>query len=357
MDTRLVAAAIPIFGLMIALELWFAKRRGLRVYRFFDAISDLSCGIAQQLCLLLSQAPLLVLYAWVQGQVGLWSFEHTLLNFAVAWIIIDFLYYWWHRASHRINWMWGLHIVHHQSEDFNLAVALRQAMFTHASAMIFYAPMAVIGFDVVTFGVVMALNTLVQFWIHTELIRNCGPLELLFNTPSHHRVHHGINDQYLDKNYAGFLIVWDKWFGTFVPEQDEVVYGITKPLNSFNPFWANLHYFVALVGRTIRLPSWRQKIWVWWAPPEWLGEGEQPDARPPQKRQAQSKYEVTAGRGFVVYAVIAFLLIIAASLAMIVYGPAMPWLQLVALISVLYALLWSMTWGTRRTDQSPAKES
>ena len=348
MDTRLVAAAIPIFGLLIALELWVAKRRNIAVYRLFDAISDLSCGTAQQLCLLLSQAPLLVLYAWVQSHYGLWTFERSVLNFALAWLIIDFLYYWWHRASHRINWMWALHVVHHQSEDFNLAVALRQAMFTHVSAMIFYAPMALIGFDVFTFGIVMALNTLVQFWIHTELIRKCGPIELLFNTPSHHRVHHGINDQYLDKNYAGFLITWDKLFGSFEPEDEEVVYGITKPLRSFNPFWANIHYFVELGERSLRLKRWRDKVWVWWAPPEWLGEGEDPNPQAPQTREEQVKFNVRSGRGFVIYALFAFVVVLGLSLAMIVYGPSLSLLQVAACVGGLYVLPWSMTWGTSR---------
>ena len=345
MDTRLVAAAIPLFGVFIALELWVAHRRKVRVYRLFDAMSDLSCGISQQLCLLVSQAPLLVLYVWVQQNYALWSFEHTALNFALAWLINDFLYYWWHRASHRINWLWGLHVVHHQSEDFNLAVALRQAMFTHASAMFFYAPMAFLGFDVIIFGVVLALNTLVQFWIHTELIRKCGPIEWFFNTPSHHRVHHGINDEYLDTNYAGFLIIWDKMFGTFVPEEEEVVYGITKPLQSFNPFWANVHYFIELGQRSMSLSRWRDKLWVWWAPPEWLGAGEEAPAPAPQNRDTQNKYDLVASRSVIMGSLAIFTLIAASTLAMIVYGPSMSLPLLIAAVAGIYLLLWAVTWG------------
>ena len=345
MDTRLVAAAIPLFGLFIALEWWVARRRRVAIYRLFDAIADLSCGIAQQLCLLVSQAPLLVVYAYLQGHYGLWTFEKSLGTFALAWLINDFLYYWWHRASHRINWLWALHVVHHQSEDFNLAVALRQAMFTHTTAMIFYAPMALMGFDVVTFGVVLALNTLVQFWIHTELIRDCGPIEWLFNTPSHHRVHHGINDRYLDTNYAGFLIIWDKLFGTFEREEEEVVYGITKPLNSFNPFWANTHYFVELAQRAWRLERLRDKLWVWWAPPEWLGQGEEAPTRAPQRRADQVKFDRVSSPGRTALALALFGVIMAATLAMIIYGKSLGFLPLIGAIGGLYLMLWMVTWG------------
>jgi len=345
MDPRLVAAAIPLFGIFIALEWWIANRRKVKVYRLFDAIADLSCGISQQLCLLVSQAPLLVLYAYVQQNYAIWSFEKSLGTFAIAWLVNDFLYYWWHRASHRINWLWALHVVHHQSEDFNLAVALRQAMFTHASAMFFYAPMAFMGFDGLTFGVVLALNTLVQFWIHTELIRKCGPIEWLFNTPSHHRVHHGINDQYLDTNYAGFLIIWDKLFGSFVPEDEEVVYGITKPLASFNPFWANLHYFAELAQRSWHLERWRDKVWVWWAPPEWLGKDETPPKRAPQTRAQQVKYDLQASPQAIALSLAIFGIIMAATLVMIIYGKTLSLPALIAVVLGVYMLLWIVTWG------------
>lgn len=348
MDTRLVAAAIPLFAIFIGIELLVAKRRGMKVYRFSDTIADLSCGITQQLGLIVSQAPLLILYTLIQSEVGLWQWDHSLGSFALAWLLIDFCYYWWHRASHRINWLWAVHLVHHQSEDYNLAVALRQAMFTHITAMPFYVPLALLGFDVLTFGIVLSLNTLVQFWIHTEVIRKVAPLEPIFNTPSHHRVHHGINDEYLDKNYAGFLIIWDRVFGTFEPEKAEAVYGITQPLNSFNPFWANLHYFVELAQRSFNLSHWSDKLYVWWAPPEWLGQGEQKPDKAPQSRPEQIKFDVVLSPGRRALTVALFLGVMVGATAMIVYGGQMDLLALLACTAGLFAVMWGISWRLAR---------
>src|SRR5690606_31238042 len=151
----------------------------------------------------------------------------------------DFAYYWWHRASHRISFLWAAHVVHHQSEDYNLAVALRQAWFTSLSSWVLNLPLAFLGVPPLVYGVCAALNTLYQFWIHTRLVGKLGPLEWVLNTPSHHRVHHGIDAPYLDTNYGGVFIVFDRLFGTFVEETHEPRYGTLDPIRSFDPVWAN----------------------------------------------------------------------------------------------------------------------
>lgn len=352
MDTRLVAAAIPVFTVLIALEFWWSRRLGKRVYRLFDAISDLSCGTAQQLFLLFSQAPLLLAFAWVQTNYGLFEMGRSALAWLAAYLLVDFLYYWWHRASHRVNFLWAAHIVHHQSEDYNLAVALRQALITHITSWPFYLPLAFLGFDVLVFGVVLAVNTLYQFWIHTELVGKMGFWERFLNTPSHHRVHHGINQRYIDKNYAGSLITWDKLFGSWVEEDEEVVYGITKPLENYNPFWANIHYWAELFQRAKATPNWRHKLFVWIAPPEWQAEGESEVPAWPQSRSEQFKYHTVAAPAFVRYALISFAFLLAATLVLILLGPTLAWTDRLAAVIFVYGLLWSMTWGQRRASDN-----
>jgi alkylglycerol monooxygenase len=242
MGPNYIALAVPLFLALIGLEL--LTKRGRASYRFPNAITALGCGVVQRVMLLFYEASLLVVYTVVYRHARLFDLE---ARPGTAWIValvgVDFIYYWWHRASHRVNVLWAAHIVHHQSEEYNLAVALRQGVFTPITALPFSLPLAVLGVPPLIYVAADALDTLYQFWIHTEWVRRLGPLEAVLNTPSHHRVHHGRNPQYLDRNYGGILIIWDRLFGTFEPEREPVVYGITKPLQSFNPLWAQLHHF------------------------------------------------------------------------------------------------------------------
>ena len=173
----------------------------------------------------------LAVFGWKLFDIQMGPFSFVLLMIAQ-----DFCYYWFHRASHRVRWMWAAHVVHHSSENMNFSTAFRQSlMYPFAGMWVFWLPLVILGFDPNWVVFVVLLNLGLQFFVHTQAVRKLGPLEWLFNTPSHHRVHHGRNPQYIDKNYAGILIIWDKLFGTFVPEEETVIYGITKPVNSFNP--------------------------------------------------------------------------------------------------------------------------
>jgi len=162
-----------------------------------------------------------------------------------AWVFLlfvdDFAYYWFHRFSHEIRFFWNFHVVHHSSNQYNLSVAVRQSWFGGIAHWIFYVPVALLGFPFWAFATMHGFNLIYQFWIHTKLVGKIGFLEKILNTPSHHRVHHGVNNQYLDKNYAGIFIVWDKLFGTFVEESETPRYGIIKSLNSYNMLWINTH--------------------------------------------------------------------------------------------------------------------
>ena len=287
-----IAFAIPVFLASVLLEAAVARKRGKKVYQFGTAMSDLATGTVFQ--------ALEVFLKLVTFTVYIWVFEHArLVDWAedswVPWVLgmvgVDLLFYWWHRASHVVNTLWGVHGVHHQSEDYNLAVALRQPAFEPITWFFFYVPLAFLGVSPEIYVASYAVDRLYQFWIHTQLVDKLpAPLEWLLNTPSHHRVHHGVQDQYLDKNYGAILIIWDRLFGTFEPEGEEVVYGTTVPLDSYNPVWGNLQYFAHMANLARKATRLRDKLWVWVAHPAWLPEGVSRDPNE-KKRMASPKYQ------------------------------------------------------------------
>lgn len=270
METNYIALAIPAFFILIMLELVVTMWQGKDYYRFNDAITDLSCGIGQQLIGVLLKTALFAGYIFIYEHYALIHYAPgSALPWVVAFFAVDFVYYWWHRASHQINLLWAAHVVHHQSEDFNLAVALRQAWFTSISSMIFNYSIAFLGVPPLIFLAMSAFNTLYQFWIHTRLIGKLGALEWVLNTPSHHRVHHGRDWKYLDRNHGGTLIIWDRLFGTFQVEEEEPRYGTVKPYLSLNPIWANFYYLAELAKLSWRAPYFVDKIKVWFMYPGW----------------------------------------------------------------------------------------
>jgi sterol desaturase/sphingolipid hydroxylase (fatty acid hydroxylase superfamily) len=284
-DTRAIAFAVPFFFALIGVEIWLSARRRRRAtargeaptertYRFADTITSLACGVGQQvLAVLFVTGIATAAYTFLYEHVRLFTIPtSSVAGWIAVTALVDLAYYAYHRASHRINFFWATHVVHHQSEDYNLGTALRQSWFTGITSWIFYAPLALLGFSPVMFLVAHTANTLYQFWIHTRLVDKLGAVEKLLNTPSHHRVHHGIDPEYIDKNYAGIFIVWDRLFGTFIEEKREPAYGTVKPLASFNPFWANLEGFARIARMSLRTRRLRDKIWAWFAPPEWQPE-------------------------------------------------------------------------------------
>lgn len=230
-----IALSIPVFFVLMGAELAWSAWTGRKVYRFNDYITNLGCGIGSQIVGAFTKALIFAAYLFVFDHWRMFTLPTNALTWVLAFLFVDFFYYWFHRSSHEVNAFWAAHIVHHQSEEYNLSVALRQSWFQGFISWAFYLPMAFLGFHPLTIVTVGAFNTLYQFWIHTKAIRTLGPLEWILNTPSHHRVHHGSDPKYIDRNHAGTLIIWDKLFGTFQREEEEPVYGITKPLSSWNP--------------------------------------------------------------------------------------------------------------------------
>lgn len=245
--------ATPFFWVFMVIEFIISVLKQDKKYRMNDAFTSVSAGMFSRLPMVLVRSITLEGYIWVYKRYCIrelpwdnpWSWWLTFLG-------VDLGYYWFHRLAHEVNFMWAFHQTHHSSEDYNFSTALRQSAMQVYTSWVFYLPLALFVPPAI-FLVHQELNILYQFWIHTQYIKSLGPLEYILNTPSHHRVHHGRNPYCIDKNYAGTLIIWDRIFGTFQPEAEEVAYGLTHPINTFEPFTIQFGYFKYLLERCTRL--------------------------------------------------------------------------------------------------------
>lgn len=272
MQEKIITFASPVFFLLIAIEFIVARRRQRHLYRINDAINSLSLGVMSQIIGVFLKVLAVGVYAWVAQRCAIFHLSGDDWWVWVSGLLLyDFLYYWLHRMGHETNLLWAAHVVHHQSEAYNLTTALRQTSTGALFGWIFYLPLAVLGYPVHVFIIVALIDLLYQFWIHTEQIDKLGWFDRVFVSPSNHRVHHGVNDLYLDKNYGGILILWDRLFGTFIEEQDAhpVVFGTRSPLRSWNPLWANLEVYKAVAADALRTRNWWDKCRIWLMPPGW----------------------------------------------------------------------------------------
>ncbi len=273
MDVSPVILAIPVFFILIGMEVAYGYFKNRKLYRLNDAIANISCGIVEQLTGVFAKVFTVAAYAVVYENFRVFNLENHWYWILLCFIGVDFFYYWAHRMSHEVNLFWLGHVVHHQSEDYNLSVALRQSTFQKMFTFYFYFPLAFLGFKTEWFLLMGAFNLLYQFWIHTEVIKNMPRwFEYLFNTPSHHRVHHGRNPKYIDRNHAATLMIWDRIFGTFQKEEEKPTYGITSPLQTWNPVMANIQPFVQLWKELKRIPGGWNKIRFAFAKPGWYPE-------------------------------------------------------------------------------------
>jgi len=333
-----IAIAVPFFFVLIGGELLWAKRKKRVVYRFVDAVTDISCGMASQIGLALYGVIIFGIYIALYAH-RLVTIHAVWAQWLVAFFAVDFVYYWWHRASHEVNFMWAAHVVHHQSEDYNLAVALRQALLTSFTILPFHAPLALLGIPPIVFATTYALSTLYQFWIHTELMPKVGGIaDKVLNLPHHHRVHHAINPRYLDKNYAATLIVWDRLFGTYEDETEPCVYGITKPLGSFNPLWAQVHYFFDM-AELWKKSSGLEKLKAIYASPAWKPRAWEPSPARDLSPASYSKFSVYASKLTKRYVAVQYVLVLVGTFLVMAFGAQMSMtVLLLASASVLLAL-------------------
>ena len=275
----LIAYAVPFFLVALIVELVADKLRRSRLYRLNDAVNSLSAGMLDQTTGYFTRFVPLFFYGLVFDNFALIDMPLAWFDlsargialWAVAIVGWDFCYYWLHRYSHEISVLWAAHAVHHQSEDYNLSTALRQTSSAFLLSWVFYLPMFAIGFPFEVLFAVNAINLIYQFWVHTQIVRRLGVLDGIFSTPSNHRVHHAQNDRYIDKNYGGIFIIWDRMFGTYQAELDEepVVFGVRKQLASWNPVWANLQVYGYLWQDFVRATSLKDKFRVWFGRTGW----------------------------------------------------------------------------------------
>ena len=307
-----VLYAIPFFFVLIGLELLVDRWRGVSTYRLADSINSLSAGVLSQVSGLLTKGLGLLTYGFAVQHLALFelSAQQTWV-WVLAFVLYDFCYYWNHRLGHERNVLWAAHSVHHQSEDYNLSTALRQTSSGFLFGWIFYLPLAVLGVPLLVFLTVGALNLLYQFWVHTRHVPKLGWYEWAFVTPSNHRAHHAQNAIYMDRNYGGVFILWDRLFGTFQEELDEepVIFGVTTPLASWNPLWANLQFYVQLWRDAARAASWWDKLRIWFMPTGWRPAdvaAKYPLSKPELSQFV--KFEVPLSAGQKVYAGVQFVL-------------------------------------------------
>jgi sterol desaturase/sphingolipid hydroxylase (fatty acid hydroxylase superfamily) len=355
MKVDYIALSIPVFFILIAVELVYAFYKKLNYYRLNDSLANLSQGIGSQLVGIFLKTITFFGYLFIYEHWRFYSFPNTIWTWLFLFMGVDFFYYWFHRLSHQINALWAAHIVHHQSEEYNLTVALRQSWFQSGFSWVFYLPLAFVGFEPVMFLTVSAFNTLYQFWIHTRAIGDMGPLEWFLNTPSHHRVHHGSNPKYIDKNHAGTLIIWDRLFGTFQKEEEEVVYGITTPLASWNPVWANIHYWIELFGTFKRAKGIKEKVFVFTKSPGWFPETMGGRQFPKDiDLDSYVKYSPVYDRKFNVYILFQFVFTLIIASILIFTASKLNLLQLINCVILVImsltsygALMEQKTWGIK----------
>ncbi len=276
-----------------------------------DAYANIGSGIFEQVTGVFAKVFTIGVYVFFYDRFRVFDIPTSWPYLILLWLAIDFSYYWAHRWSHTVNLFWLGHVVHHQSEDYNFSVALRQGAFQKIFTFWVYIPMAIVGFDPTWFVIIGALNTVYQFWIHTEQINKMGWFEVIFNTPSHHRVHHGRNPKYIDKNHAGSLIIWDKMFGTFQAEEETPVYGVTKPTAHWDPVSAHIQPFIDLIKSTRQVSGIKNKVAILYHSPGWFPEENGGVQFPPEvSKEDYTKFDVKPPSQLRAYLFIHFLFIL-----------------------------------------------
>lgn len=291
-----VTYAIPAFVLLIVAEMVWGRLKGAAHYEPKDTATSLVMGLGSQVAGVLFGGLALASGFWIWDNFRLFDLGFHWWTFLLAFLFDDLAYYVFHRASHRIRWFWAAHVIHHSSQHYNLSTALRQTWTgVPALTFVFSLPLFALGFHPLLIAFISGVNLIYQFWIHTEAIHKMPRwFEAVFNTPSHHRVHHATNPRYLDANYAGALIIWDRMFGSFVPEDDAEPcrYGIIRQLGTWNPLKVAFHEWIGIVRDVLAANSWRDRFHYLFAPPGWSPDGSRETSD--QIKQRWARHETPA---------------------------------------------------------------
>lgn len=262
MNINYLAFAIPFFAALILLEYYISKRKKLNSFDLHNSIANVSISIAERFTDVLVSGSFYFIYDYLQHRFGIFHIKPGVIVWVFLFLITDLIWYWYHRLAHEINIFWAVHIVHHQSEDFNYTVSARITVLQAVVRTGFWSVLPILGFPASMITTMLLIHGLYPFFVHTRVIGKLGWLEYILITPSHHRVHHACNDQYLDKNFGDVLIIWDKIFGTFEEEVEEPVYGLTKQLRTYSFLWQHFHFIVELILTIKAQKTFRDKLKV-----------------------------------------------------------------------------------------------
>lgn len=312
--------AIPVLLLLTLAEMAWDWWRHNKRFSFQDTLTNLSCGFGNQGLNLFTEGLKLFLFIDIfYGKLALMHIPHAWWSVLLCLLIFDFAFYWEHRLSHKINILWGTHVVHHSSEEYNLSIALRRSWIADIVVVIFFLPIPMLGFAPETFLTVVVIHNFYQYVLHTKAIGKLPKWYSFFmHTPSHHRVHHGKDPKYIDKNFSGVFIIYDRIFNTFQEEQEEPTYGITTQLKTNNPYLVNIHYYRDLFGHVRRVSGWKNKLKMLFGPPGWFPEemgGYK--APPPVDKQRYRKYQPGTPRLLNQYVLVQFLMTFAGILLLL----------------------------------------
>ena len=350
----IIVLAAPVFFLLIGLEFWWGRRlaraghAAAQNYRLDDTISSISLGMISQISAIFTRLLRIGIYTLVFEQVALFpdtAWWSTWYGVVLALVFYDFCYYWFHRASHEVAVFWAGHVVHHQSQHYNLSTALRQSTSGALTSWIFYIPMAVVGVPPVIFGIVALIDLLYQFWVHTEHVGRLGWFDRWFCSPSNHRVHHAVNDGYVDRNYGGIWVFWDRLFGSFQAEDPAVpcVYGTRTPLNSWDPAWANLQVYAELMRSSWTARRWSDKLMVWLRPPGWQSADMALHApKAPFNLSTHEPFQPSQRTSVLAIAGVWFLGLLGATMLVLWHMDSMPWGQAATCVLAVSAGLWGV---------------
>ena len=344
--SQIIVLATPVFFLLIAIEFAWGLARRRNTYRLNDAVNSIGLGMLSQVSAVFTRVLRVGIYTAVFQAVAIWpeqAFWTTWYGWLLALVFYDFCYYWLHRAGHESAIFWAAHVVHHQSQDYNLSTALRQTSSGALLGWIFYLPMAIAGVPPKVFAIVSLIDLLYQFWVHTEHVPKLGWFDRWFCSPSNHRVHHAVNDRYLDRNYGGILIVWDRLFGSFKEEDEKCVYGTRKPLNSWDPLWANAEVYWTLARDSWHTRRWRDKLRVWFKPPGWRPAdvaARFPAA--PFELAAVQRFHPPMSRAVFWFSAVQFVLLLQGVAAYLWVADGLPGARAAIWLAVLVACLWAV---------------
>jgi alkylglycerol monooxygenase len=347
--SQIIVLATPVFLLLIAIEFAWGWLRKRNTYRLNDAINSIGLGMLSQISAVFTRVFRIGIYAAAYGSVAMWhneAFWTAWYGWLAALLFYDFCYYWLHRAGHESAIFWAAHVVHHQSQDYNLSTALRQTSSGALLGWIFYLPMAVAGVPPLVFGVVTLVDLLYQFWVHTEHVPKLGWFDRWFCSPSNHRVHHAVNDGYVDRNYGGILIIWDRLFGSFREEDEQCIYGTRSPLNSWDPFWSNVEVYWSLAKDSWHARHWPDKLRVWFKPPGWRPADVAARFPKPAFEMAKiQRFHPPVSRAVAWFGAIQFLVLLQGVALFLWHAERMPLSQSGVWLAVLASGLWAVGAG------------